>query len=100
MEQRPVSRFELPVEKAAPAPELSLAAPAAAAAPKADPTRIRLFDRYRSLTAKPKVERSTGPQHQAKVEGACITVTPQDRPVTSHSDDELDIPAFLRRQAN
>ena len=100
MEQRPEPRFELPVERAAPAPELSLAAPAAAAAPKADPTRIRLFDRYRSLTAKPKVEQSTGPQPQAKVERACFTVTPQDRPVTSHSDDELDIPAFLRRQAN
>ena len=103
MEQRPEPRFESPAEpKAAPAPELSLAAPAAAAGPKVDPGRIRLFDRYRSLTAKPKVEQSVppAPQPQAKVERPGITVTPQDRPVTSHSDDELEIPAFLRRQAN
>jgi len=29
-----------------------------------------------------------------------MTVTPEDRPVTSHGEDHLEIPAFLRRQAN
>ena len=29
-----------------------------------------------------------------------ISVNPSDRPVTSHDEDELEIPAFLRRQAN
>ena len=79
-----------------------------AAAPtvaKADPGRIRLFDRYRSLTARPKVDDApASPQPQAKVErplaGMNVSVGPQDRPITSHSEDELEIPAFLRRQAN
>ena len=95
--------------KAPVAPEPVMAAPApmaaAPAAAKVDPGRIRLFDRYRSLTARPKVEDAApAPQPQAKIErpmgGMNISVGPQDRPVTSHSEDELEIPAFLRRQAN
>jgi len=29
-----------------------------------------------------------------------MRVDPDDRPVTSHQEDQLEIPAFLRRQAN
>jgi cell division protein FtsZ len=29
-----------------------------------------------------------------------ISVGPSDRPVASQNEDELEIPAFLRRQAN
>jgi cell division protein FtsZ len=91
----PKMEFSMKSETAADSAEPSLAAPAPA---KAETGRIRLFDRYRSLTSRPKAE--AAPQPQAKVERPGITVTPQDRPVTSHSDDELEIPAFLRRQAN
>ncbi len=95
----PKMEFSMKTEPAAAAaPEPTLAAPAAPAPAKAETGRVRLFDRYRSLTSKPKAE--PAPQPQAKVERPGITVTPQDRPVTSHSDDELEIPAFLRRQAN
>jgi cell division protein FtsZ len=91
------------------APVMGGPAPAAAPAPaaKAEPGRIRLFDRYRSLTAKPKVEDAApAPQPQANVQrpmsggGLNISMSPADRPVASHSEDELEIPAFLRRQAN
>jgi cell division protein FtsZ len=91
----PVMAGPGPVPMATPAPQ-----PA-----KADPGRIRLFDRYRSLTARPKVEEApAAPQPQAKIErpssGMNISIGPADRPVSSHSEDELEIPAFLRRQAN
>ncbi len=87
--------------KAAVSEEPVQAAPAAPAAPaKADQGRLGLFGRYRSLATRPKLEEvPAAPQPQAKVERS-ITAMPQDRPVTSHSDDELEIPAFLRRQAN
>ena len=110
VEPRSEPRMEMIMETKAPvAPEPVMAAPApmaaAPAAAKVDPGRIRLFDRYRSLTARPKVEDAApAPQPQAKIErpmgGMNISVGPQDRPVTSHSEDELEIPAFLRRQAN
>jgi cell division protein FtsZ len=79
--------------------------PAPAPAMKTEqPARVRLFDRYRSLTARPKVEETpAAAQPQANIQkpnGMNITVGPQDRPVTSHTEDELEIPAFLRRQAN
>jgi len=106
-ETRTEPRFEMSTEAKTPIAELPLAAPptVAAAPAKADPGRIRLFDRYRSLTARPKVEEApAAPQPQAKVDrpqaGMSTFVNPQDRPVTSHSEDELEIPAFLRRQAN
>jgi cell division protein FtsZ len=87
-----------------PAPVMGGPAPASAPAPaKTEPGRIRLFDRYRSLTAKPKVEEvAPAPQPQANVQrpGLNISMSPADRPVASHSEDELEIPAFLRRQAN
>jgi hypothetical protein len=87
------------------APVMGGPAPTQHAAPaaKQEPGRIRLFDRYRSLTAKPKVEEAApAPQPQANVQrpGLNISMSPADRPVASHSEDELEIPAFLRRQAN
>ena len=81
--------------QAAPAP-----APAPAAAKPAE-GRVSLFGRYRSLTARPKVEETKAPEPQAKAPaGLNISVGPMDRPVSSHDEDELEIPAFLRRQAN
>ena len=109
MEVRSEPRMEMPADRYEPVmggPAVSAPAPAPA---KAEPPRVRLFDRYRSLTAKPKVEEAAAPapQPQAKVErpssgmgGMNISVGPADRPVSSHSEDELEIPAFLRRQAN
>ena len=95
LEIRPEPTFEMPVESKAAA----LVEPAQAAPVKIEPSRLGLFGRYRSLTARPKLEEvPPAPQPQAKIERS-ISVTPQDRPVTSHSD-ELEIPAFLRRQAN
>ncbi|MBY0509867.1 MAG: cell division protein FtsZ [Rhodospirillaceae bacterium] len=94
---------ELRYETAAPAPVMGGPAPAPAAA-KTEPTRVRLFDRYRSLTARKVEDAPVAPQPQAKLEqrpsGMSISVGPSDRPVSSHSEDELEIPAFLRRQAN
>ena len=112
VEPRSEPRVEMVMETKAPvAAEPVTAAPMATAPAQAkvDPGRIRLFDRYRSLTARPTVEEAApAPQPQAKVErpierpmgGMNISVGPQDRPITSHSEDELEIPAFLRRQAN
>ena len=109
VEPRSEPRMEIIMETKAPIAAEPVAAPAPAAvapaAAKADPGRIRLFDRYRSLTARPKVEDAApAPQPQAKIErplgGMNISVGPQDRPMTSQTEDELEIPAFLRRQAN
>ncbi len=95
LEVRAEPKLEMPVA-AAPVE----AAPVAPAPAKIEQGRLGLFGRYRSLTARPKLEEvPPAPQPQAKIERS-ISVTPQDRPVTSHSDDDLEIPAFLRRQAN
>ena len=86
-------------------------APVAAAptpAPKAEGggTRLSLFSRYRSLTSKPKAEEAPKPalEPQAKAPKLApainISVGPSDRPVQVQTEDELEIPAFLRRQAN
>jgi cell division protein FtsZ len=83
---------------AAPAPATPAPAPA-----KADGSRLSLFSRYRSLTAK-KPEETPKAAEPMKVEKTApainISVGPADRMVSSQSDDELEIPAFLRRQAN
>ena len=77
-------------------------APAAAELPKPESARVSLFGRYRSLTSRPKAEDAAPPQ--AKIEkpapALAISVGPTDRPMSSHDEDELEIPAFLRRQAN
>ena len=103
-EPRLEPRMEMIMEnKAAPlAPEPQMTTAAAAPAPaKADQGRLGLFGRYRSLASRPKLEEAApAPQPQAKIERlGTISVGPQDRPVSSH-EDELEIPAFLRRQAN
>jgi cell division protein FtsZ len=104
-------RMDMAMETRAPAPELALAPPAlVAAAPapapapaKTDAGRVSFFGRYRGLAPR-KTEEAAAPQPQARAErpmaGMNISVSPQDRPVSSHSEDELEIPAFLRRQAN
>ncbi len=96
---RPAPRIEATMAEAVAAP-----APAAPAAAKVEPARVSLFGRYRSLTArKPEEAAPAAPQPQAKVEKPSalnIAVGPQDRPLSSHDEDELEIPAFLRRQAN
>lgn len=86
---------------------------------KAEGGKLSLFSRYRSLAkGKPSAEdtapiaaedkpamASPAPQPKplakpALQANAAIAVNPADRPVTSHDEDELEIPAFLRRQAN
>lgn len=96
---------------------------------KADGSKLSLFSRYRSLskgkpeataapvsepTAQepaPKPALAAAPQPTAQPKplakpiaapqsNAAISVNPADRPLTSHDEDELEIPAFLRRQAN
>jgi len=80
-------------------------APVAEARPEAAPKpegRLSLFSRYRSLTQKAKPE-ATPEAPEARVErpSFAISVNPTERAgVTSHDEDELEIPAFLRRQAN
>jgi len=107
----PRMEFRAPIAEPVAAPVAAAPAPVAAApvapvsAPKNEPTRLNLFSRYRSLAAKPKVEGETmkAPEPKAMPErqaaGLNITVGPSDRAV-AHSEDELEIPAFLRRQAN
>ncbi len=94
---KPAPRIEAVMAAAEPAP-------AAPAAPKGEAARVSLFGRYRSLTArKPEEAPVAAPQPQAKVEkpgSLNIAVGPQDRPLSSHDEDELEIPAFRRRQAN
>ncbi|MGE4061886.1 MAG: cell division protein FtsZ [Rhodospirillaceae bacterium] len=101
-------RMDAATEKAAdvmalaePAP-VQAAAPAPAPAPAKPEGRVSLFGRYRSLTSRPKAEEVKAPEPQAKAAaGLNISVGPMDRPtMSSHDEDELEIPAFLRRQAN
>ncbi|MHB1204650.1 MAG: cell division protein FtsZ [Rhodospirillaceae bacterium] len=100
---QPEFRMEPAAEVRAPIAEPAPAAQAPAA-PKPDSSRVSLFGRYRSLTSrKPDELAPKAPEPQAKVEkpGTLnIAVGPQDRPLSSHDEDELEIPAFLRRQAN
>lgn len=92
-----------PAAKAPDAP-----APSAEVAPEAkqDSGRVSLFSRYRNLTSKPKAEEvseTRAPEPQAKVDkpGTMnISVGAQDRIGGEHDEEELEIPAFLRRQAN
>jgi cell division protein FtsZ len=89
------------MEMPAPAPVQAAAPAPAPAAPKQESGRVSLFGRYRSLTSRPKVEEVKAPEPQAKAPaGLNISVGPMDRPISSHDEDELEIPAFLRRQAN
>lgn len=89
---------------------------------KAEGGKLSLFSRYRSLSkGKPEAETASQPAPQeqpatsvqpapapqpkplakpAPQSNVAISVNPADRPVTSHDEDELEIPAFLRRQAN
>ncbi len=105
VEPRLDQRADLPAEKPVEAAPVAEAPPAPAAvapaqAPKAE-NRVSLFGRYRSLTARPKVEEARTPEPQARTPaGLNISVGPMDRPISSHDEDELEIPAFLRRQAN
>jgi len=90
------------------APTPFLAEPKAVPAPMAAPAQAKpenkglsLFSRYRSLTAKTKPEEApkAASEPQGKM-GPSINISVGDRPVSSQTEDELEIPAFLRRQAN
>jgi len=102
--------------KAIPMAEAKPLATAAAAPQKTESSKLSLFRRYRSMAnGKPETEQATpaaaapepkapraaipspAPAPQANV---AISVSPTDRHITSHDEDELEIPAFLRRQAN
>ena len=90
---------------------------------KAESGKLSLFSRYRSMArGKEEVEPSNAeiPQVQdlpasaepetgstanpspapATKSNVAVAINPADRPITSHDEDELEIPAFLRRQAN
>jgi hypothetical protein len=91
-----------PAAKVAAAPAPAVAEAPAAEAPKPE-GRLSLFSRYRSLTTKPKAEPVVEKAPETRVErpSFAVAVNPTDRAgVTSHDEDELEIPAFLRRQAN
>jgi cell division protein FtsZ len=105
LDARPEPRMEMPAPtRMEPAMEQPRMAAPAPAAPKAsDAGRVSLFGRYRSLTSRPKVEELPKAEPQAKIEkpGVLnIAVGPSDRALSAHDEDELEIPAFLRRQAN
>jgi cell division protein FtsZ len=95
---------DAPAEKAdiAPVSEPTPVAAAPVPAPKPETGRVSLFGRYRSLTSRPKVDEVKAAEPQARQpSGLNISVGPMDRPtMSSHDEDELEIPAFLRRQAN
>jgi cell division protein FtsZ len=96
---QPEFRMEPPAEVRAPEP----APQPAVQAPKPDGGRVSLFGRYRSLTSRKPDDAPKAPEPQTKVDkpGTMnIAIGPQDRPLSSHDEDELEIPAFLRRQAN
>jgi len=116
--QSPVAaepRLERMPEKA---PALPLVAPVKAEAKPAAPAtsggaRLSLFSRYRSLASKLRSEpepvkaATAAPEAKpatllpkAAAPAVSISVGPSDRPVMSQTEDELEIPAFLRRQAN
>ena len=102
--RQPEFRMEpMPEPKPAPVAEPAPVATAPAPAPRIDPARVSPFGRYRSLTTRKPEDAPKAPEPQAKVEKAGslnISVGPQDRPLSSRDEDELEIPAFLRRQAN
>ena len=102
MEIRPEPRMETIMDHKAPALELAAAVPTSTPPAKTEPSRVRLFDRYRSLASRPKADEAPAalPPKLDRSTGINVSVGPQDRPVTSQSEDELEIPAFLRRQAN
>ncbi|MEQ8509949.1 MAG: cell division protein FtsZ [Rhodospirillaceae bacterium] len=95
---------------------VTAAKPFASDAPKQEGGKLSLFSRYRSLAkGKPESEvqatapAAPEPKPLAKTiarpeptpqSNLAISVNPADRPVTSHDEEELEIPAFLRRQAN
>jgi len=74
--------------------------------PKNEGEKLSLFSRYRKLaknrsretTKKEELERPPKPTEAPS--SVNISIDPKDRPVTSHNEEELEIPAFLRRQAN
>ncbi|KAA5604578.1 cell division protein FtsZ [Roseospira marina] len=55
--------------------------------------REAALERARERARQPRSSEETG-------EPRAMTVNPEDRPVSSHREDQLEIPAFLRRQAN
>ncbi|MFL2771403.1 MAG: cell division protein FtsZ [Rhodospirillaceae bacterium] len=90
---------------------------------KVESGKLSLFSRYRSMArGKEEVEPSNteSPQAQdlpttgepetgpiaspspapAPKSNVAVAINPADRPIISHDEDELEIPAFLRRQAN
>ena len=92
---------------AAEAKTAAIAPPAPAAKTDDGGSRLSLFSRYRSLiTSKAKTDEAPKAvvEPQLKAERAApamnISVGPLDRPLASQTEDELEIPAFLRRQAN
>lgn len=117
---QPLAPMSAPAALAAKAKPLAVAK---AAPVKTESSKPSLFSRYRSLAkGKPKTDQD-GPSEAVKSAAAAapepkpapvakpasapapqpnlaISGNPSDRPVTSHDEDELEIPAFLRRQAN
>lgn len=68
--------------------------------PEAPSAARSLFDRVTGRNARPARAKESAEIHE--MSQPSLDITPSDRPVTSQQaeDDLLDIPAFLRRQAN
>ena len=129
-EQRPASApLAAPAMPATPA-QVAPAQPLASDQAQPEASKLSLFSRYRSLAkGKPESAPTATAEGQGSQEALmeplartappaapqpkplaqpapapqsslAISVNPADRPVTSHDEEELEIPAFLRRQAN
>jgi len=62
--------------------------------------RSRAEEDERESEREAALERGRQPHDGGGDEPRAMTVNPEDRPVSSHREDQLEIPAFLRRQAN
>jgi len=97
-------RVEVKVEAKAPTLAFSEPKPVAALTPAPAPKgeRLSLFARYRSLAAKKTDDapKAAEPVARAEKPAPTIAISVGERPMASQNDEELEIPAFLRRQAN
>ncbi|MDG2244155.1 MAG: cell division protein FtsZ [Rhodospirillaceae bacterium] len=109
-EEKPAPVVAAPPASAPAAPTTEDKPKTSAVSGEPETGKLSLFSRYRSLAkGKPEAAPAAAPQPKPEAKplakpapqsNLAISVNPADRPVTSHNEEELDIPAFLRRQAN
>ena len=101
---RPLEPSPRPAQVAAPAPAPAPVAAAPESVAAAEPRRVRrgmaqIFTRVAGAPRRPAVEPQFEPA--APVQPRLGGLDPSDRPAASRAEDDLlEIPAFLRRQAN